>query len=94
MNADQWRAYANSKSLETSTYDLYGADTDWFDEMTRTGISQNHSVSMSGGGSKSNYRASFSYLDRNGIMRDNAMERYSFRFQFSQRAINDRLRID
>ena len=93
MNADQWRAYANSKSLETSTYDLYGADTDWFDEMTRTGISQNHSVSMSGGGSKSNYRASFSYLDRNGIMRDNAMERYSFRFQFSQRAINDRLKI-
>lgn len=85
MNADQWRAYANSKSLDTSTYDLYGADTDWFDEMTRTGVSQNHSVSMSGGGSKSNYRASFSYLDRNGIMRDNAMERYSFRFQFSQR---------
>jgi hypothetical protein len=42
---------------------------------------------------KSNYRASFSYLDRNGIMRDNAMERYSFRFQFSQRAINDRLKI-
>jgi iron complex outermembrane receptor protein len=93
MNADQWRAYANSKSLDTSTYDLYGADTDWFDEMTRTGVSQNHSVSMSGGGSKSNYRASFSYLDRNGIMRDNAMERYSFRFQFSQRAINDRLKI-
>lgn len=93
MNAQQWRDYANSAGLETETYDKYGADTDWFDEMTRTGISQNHSVSMSGGSSKSNYRASFSYLDRNGIMRDNAMERYSFRFQFSQRAINDRLKV-
>lgn len=93
MNADEWRAYAKESGQDPSVYDQYGADTDWFDEMTRTGISQNHAISLSGGGSKSNYRASFTYLDRNGIMRDNDMNRYSFRFQFQQRAINDRLRI-
>lgn len=93
MNADEWRAYAEYSGQDPTVYDQYGADTDWFDELTRTGISQNHSVSLSGGSSKSNYRASFTYLDRNGIMRDNSMERYSFRFQFQQRAINDRLRI-
>ena len=93
MNADEWRGYANSKGLDYSVYDQYGADTDWFDELTRTGVSQNHSISLSGGGSKNNYRASYTYLDRNGIMRDNDMQRHSFRFQFQQRAINDRLRI-
>lgn len=93
MNADEWRSYAKESGQDPSVYDQYGADTDWFDEMTRTGISQNHAISLSGGGSKSNYRASFTYLDRNGIMRDNDMNRYSFRFQFQQRAINDRLRI-
>lgn len=93
MNADEWRAYAKESGQDPSVYDQYGADTDWFDAMTRTGISQNHAISLSGGGSKSNYRASFTYLDRNGIMRDNDMNRYSFRFQFQQRAINDRLRI-
>lgn len=93
MNADEWRAYAKETGQDTSVYDQYGADTDWFDEMTRTGVSQNHALSLSGGGSKSNYRASFTYLDRNGIMRDNDLNRYSFRFQFQQRAINDRLRI-
>lgn len=93
MNADEWRAYAKESSQDASVYDQYGADTDWFDEMTRTGISQNHAISLSGGGSKNNYRASFTYLDRNGIMRDNDLNRYSFRFQFQQRAINDRLRI-
>lgn len=93
MNADEWRAYAQETGQDASVYDQYGADTDWFDEMTRTGISQNHALSLSGGGSKNNYRASFTYLDRNGIMRDNDLNRYSFRFQFQQRAINDRLRI-
>ena len=93
MNADEWRAYAKESGQDPSVYDQYGADPDWFDAMTRTGISQNHAISLSGGGSKSNYRASFTYLDRNGIMRDNDMNRYSFRFQFQQRAINDRLRI-
>ncbi|WP_293711037.1 TonB-dependent receptor [uncultured Parabacteroides sp.] len=93
MNADEWRAYAKESGQDPIVYDQYGADTDWFDAMTRTGISQNHAISLSGGGSKSNYRASFTYLDRNGIMRDNDMNRYSFRFQFQQRAINDRLRI-
>lgn len=93
MNAAEWRAYAEYSGQDISPYDLYGANTDWFDELTRVGVSQNHSLSLSGGGSKNNYRASFTYLDRNGIMNDNDMERYSFRFQFQQRAIQDKLRI-
>ncbi|MDF9830831.1 TonB-dependent receptor [Parabacteroides sp. PF5-6] len=93
MDASKWREYAKASGQDYAVYDQYGADTDWFDELTRTGISQNHGLSMSGGTSKSNYRASYNFLDRTGIMRDNDMTRHSFRFQFQQRAINDRLRI-
>jgi iron complex outermembrane receptor protein len=93
MNAAEWRAANKELGNDISTFDSYNADTDWFDEMLRTGFSQNHSVSMSGGGSKNNYRASYTYLDREGIARDNNMTRHNFRFQFQQRAINDRLRI-
>src|SRR5690554_5582236 len=50
-------------------------------------------MSLAGGGSNSNYRASFNYLKSDGIMKDNDMDRYNFRFQLQQRAINDRLRI-
>ncbi len=35
----------------------------------------------------------FNYLDREGVVNDNYLERYNFRFQLQQRAINDRLRI-
>jgi iron complex outermembrane receptor protein len=94
MNAEEWRAYAATKpDQDASVYDQYGANTDWFDELTRTGVSYNHNISLSGSGSNNNYRASFNYLDRNGIMRDNDLQRMNFRLQFQQRALNNRLRI-
>ena len=95
LTADEWRDYAkNNGYAETmGQYDQYGASTDWFDVISRTGISQNHSLSLSGGTSKSNYRASVTYQKGEGVIRDNSQERFNFRFQFQQRAINDRLRI-
>lgn len=93
LDAQEWRSLNKELGKDIGVFDKYNNDTNWFDEVLRTGISQNHSLSMSGGGSKNNYRASYTYLDRTGIVRDNWMKRHSFRFQFQQRAINDRLRI-
>ncbi len=93
LNASEWREANKELGNDLKDYDKYNNDTDWFDEMLRTGFSQSHALSLSGGSSKSNYRASYTYLDRTGIARDNWMKRHSFRFQFQQRAINDRLRI-
>lgn len=93
LSASEWREANKTLGNDIRDFDKYSADTDWFGEMLRTGFSQNHSLSLSGGGSKSNYRASYTYLDRKGIARDNDLKRHSFRFQFQQRAINDRLRV-
>ena len=93
LNAQEWRDANHALGKDISLYDSYNNDTDWFDEMTRTGISQQHALSLSGGTSKSNYRASYTFMDRKGVARDNSLTRHSFRFQFQQRAINDRLRI-
>jgi len=93
MNTAEWRAANAELGNDLSSFDGHNANTDWFGEMLRTGFSQNHSLSLSGGGPKSNYRASYSFLDRNGIARDNYMTRHNMRFQFQQRAINDRLRV-
>ena len=95
LTADEWRDYAKNNGYADTMgqYDQYGANTDWFDVISRTGISQNHALSLSGGTSKSNYRASVTYLKNDGVIRDNSSERLNFRFQFQQRAINDRLRI-
>ena len=94
LNAQEWKD-ANAKlgkDVSIITND-YNADTDWFGEILRTGFSQNHAVSLTGGSSTSNYRASYTYLDRQGISKVNYLRRHSFRFQVQQRALNNKLRL-
>lgn len=95
LSAQDWRNYVNENGLtkQAKAFDKYNANTDWFGEILRTGISHNHSLSLSGGGSSHNYRASVNYRDMQGIMKDNSFENINFRFQFSQRAINEKLKI-
>lgn len=95
LDREAWWNYAKETGQEeiAKGFDK-GADTDWLDEVTRTGVSHNHSLSLSGGGSKHNYRASANYQSLKGILNENQSERFNFRFQFSQRAINDRLKLN
>ena len=90
LNAAEWTNYAQEKGLDVQGLDL-GANTDWFDEITRKGFSQNHSLSVSGGLEKGTYRASLNYLDREGIMRDNMLQRYNALFTVNQSVLNDRI---
>lgn len=90
LNAQEWRDYATKNSINTSGLDK-GGNTDWFDEIMRTGITQNHSLSLSGSTKSSNYRASISYLNQEGVVKDNVMERYNARMSFNQKALNDKL---
>jgi iron complex outermembrane receptor protein len=92
LTATEWRNYASENSINTSGLDL-GADTNWFDEIMRTGKSQNHSISMSGGGKSSSYRGSLNYLQQEGVVKDNSLQRYNARVTFNQKALNDRLDI-
>ena len=90
LNAQEWRDYASKNSINTSGLDK-GGNTDWFDEIMRTGITQNHSLSLSGSTKSSNYRASISYLNQEGVVKDNVLERYNARMSFNQKALNDKL---
>lgn len=94
LTADQWRDYTSSTPGKNGKDFDMGANTDWFKEITRIGFQQDHNVSLAGGGSSHNYRGSLSYMHRDGIARDNSLTRYNARFQFSQRALDDRLKIN
>lgn len=51
--------------------------TDYTDMVTRTALTQTHTLSVSGGTEKVKAFASFGYLDNKGTMRDQAFTRYS-----------------
>ncbi|MBZ4041008.1 SusC/RagA family TonB-linked outer membrane protein [Flavobacterium hibisci] len=70
-----------------------GANTDWQDQLTRTGVSQNLNLSMSGGTDKSTYSASVGIDNQEGIFENSDLKRYSGRLNLNQKAFNDKLNI-
>lgn len=56
-----------------------GGNIDWFDKVTRTGFTQQHTLSISGGNEKSNYRVSLDYRDAKGIDLRSEREEYGAR---------------
>ena len=83
MDASQYSQYlgqacANSNTPLPGGYSLDSTtgkyrfqddtDTDWFDEVFKTGIRQNHNVNLSGGSAHSTYNVSLDYFNQKGTL--------------------------
>ena len=73
------QAYRELRADAVNGVDLGGNDN-WLDAVTRTGWGTSHTVSISGGNEKTNYRATVDYRMQNGV------DRYSSRKEFGGRA--------
>ncbi len=71
-----------------------GANTDWQKEITRTAITQNHNVALSGGAGKLAYYGSFGLQNQEGIHKNNSLNLISGRVNLNQTFFDDRLSID
>ncbi|GLB52550.1 SusC/RagA family TonB-linked outer membrane protein [Neptunitalea chrysea] len=76
------------------TLDDGGANTDWQDVLTRTGISHNLGFSASGGNSDTKYYASVNAENLEGIFANSNLRRYSARVNLTQELFNDRFKVD
>lgn len=69
-------------------------DTNWLDEVTRTGFFQNYNLSFNGTNGSTNYYASLGYLDTEGVVIGSSNKRYNGRlnidtsYKFLQVGIN------
>ena len=61
------------KAIENGTY------TDWFDEMTSTGLMTSHSLSVTGGTEKVKYATSIGFYDEDGTLDPQFYKRYNVR---------------
>jgi TonB-dependent starch-binding outer membrane protein SusC len=57
----------------------FGVGTNWFDVITRQAMIQNHNISVSGGTQNVKYFFSGNYLNQEGVIINNDLQRYSFR---------------
>jgi TonB-dependent starch-binding outer membrane protein SusC len=73
----------------------FGANTNWQDELTQTGVSNTLNLSMSGANSENfSYFTSVGYQNQEGILKNSRLKRYSGKLNLNQRAFNNRLNID
>lgn len=73
----------------------YGGNTNWQDELTQSGVSNNLNFSMSGATSqKFSYFASGGYQKQEGILKNSELERYSGKLNMTQKAWNGRINVD
>lgn len=79
LNAEEFRKYRvpNNQGVDQ------GANTNWLDEITRTGLAHQHTVTLSGGNSRSNYRATIDFKDATGVDIRSDRKEYGARFSLN-----------
>ncbi len=96
LNAAQFRtAVAQYDAANGTTYtsQLLNSNTNWFDQVDRTGYGQEHSMAFSGAGGNMDYRFSLNYLNQKGIIDGTKAERITLGANYNQRLLNDRLNL-
>ena len=92
LSAAEFRAEV--PKLGGSALDDKGGNTDWQDVVSRTAITQNHNLALSGGADKLTYYASFGVQSQQGIIKRSQIDRYNGRFNATQKFLDDALTID
>ncbi len=91
VSADRYREFTSANNI---AFTDNGANTDWQDEIYRTGVSKNHNFAVSGGNETSNYRASISHMDFDGVIKNSDKQRTVARLNLTQKAFDDKLTVD
>ena len=69
------------------------ANTDWEREVTRTAATHNHNLAFAGGREDTRYRASLNYMNQEGVVIENGLERIQGRLNASHASFENRLRL-
>jgi len=72
---------------------IRAADTDWFDVITRNGLSTENNLSLSSGGENYSLMAALGHNYQEGVVKFNDFERYTFRLNSSMDLLDGRLTI-
>src|SRR5205807_2464975 len=84
---------ATFNALSPSLATLGPANTDWASAITRTSVTHNHNLALSGGSEATRYRASLNYAKEEGVTLSTGLERIQGRWSATHSDLNGGLRI-
>lgn len=92
LDADDYHRLISEGVIGTSLD--FGGNTNWFEEVTRTPLIQNHDLSIRGGNQKTNYLASINYNNSEGIFQKSFRERFSVRSDMNHTMFDGKLLLN
>lgn len=90
MNSQQ--LYDYQKTFLTPDPSVLKNNTNWLDLAFRTGVTQNHTVSVSGGSDKTQFYVSGNYYKEQGTLIDNAKTAYNLRSNLTTK-LSDKVKL-
>jgi len=94
MDAAQLRAFMTKNNMSFSPEDDQGGNTNWQKVIQRdVALSTSHNLSYSGGSKNSNYIASVTYIDKQGVLLSSNQNRIVARLAVEQMAFNDKVKF-
>jgi len=95
LSADEFRDLINQRFAEghPARNILGSANTSWQDEIYQTAIGHDHNVSLSGSLSQVPYRVSLGYTNKEGILKTDLFERYTYGINLTPGLLNNTLQL-
>lgn len=91
LNSQQYRELQEERGL-TTDWNLYNNNTNWQNEVFRTGFSKSHQLSLSGKSNKTSYYVSGGSVNQEGVVRTAEMSRKTFKVNLTQE-VTDWLKV-
>lgn len=96
MNADDFRSFVRQNGNANQIALLGNANTDWQDEIYRTAIMTDNNLSVSGSLKSLNmpYRISLGYLNQDGVLKTDNLQRTTLAVNLSPSFLNNHLKVN
>jgi TonB-dependent starch-binding outer membrane protein SusC len=94
LGADEYRKLINERGTPADIAKMGTASTDWQDEIYQTALGTDNNLSVSGALGNMPYRVSAGYLNQDGILRTDNLQRITGSINLSPRLLNNHLKVD
>lgn len=94
LDANQFRSLLESRGMDAALAATGDANTDWQDEVLRTTVSSDYSLSVGGTAGWLPYHAEISYTNNNGIIKTSKMDRVTMGFNLSPKFFDNHLSVN
>lgn len=94
LDANQFRSLLESRGMDAALAATGDATTDWQDEVLRTTVSSDYSLSVGGTAGWLPYHAEISYTNNNGIIKTSKMDRVTMGFNLSPKFFDNHLSVN